>query len=143
MYCNQLTMQMQAEAKDIFSLLFDIEKWGDLLPHCVAAQLIEQDENHQVAVIKIQSGKKIDTIKTVRRFEQNKWISFEQTPPPAPLQIHRGKWILTDKDGGTEVVVIHELKTKFGRLLESFIWHFFVKKHSLATLNKVKKEVEK
>jgi len=146
MYRGKIVMEIEAAPDRIYEHLFHIDKWHWLLPHCQNVQLEKDDGREQIAIMEIKNGRDIERIRTVRHFAENQWITFDQTPPPAPLAVHRGKWTLEKNGPGTRVTVDHDIAAKnrtFSWFIERLAWMMVFRKNSLATLKQIKKVVAK
>jgi ribosome-associated toxin RatA of RatAB toxin-antitoxin module len=141
---RRLVVEMQARPEQVYALLFEIENWTRLLPHCEGVKLESLTEDEQVAVMQIRSGGRMEEIRTVRRFEKDCWISFDQIPAPPPFERHRGRWTLEPTEGGVRVEVEHEIAGRgpvIGWFRERIGWTFFVKRNSQVTLQRIKEEL--
>jgi aromatase len=145
MYQGKLTFVIKSSPEKVYGLLFDIKNWSQLLPHCEQVDIEKNTNSEQIAIMIIKNGNHIERIRTIRNFEKDKWITFNQSPPPPLFSIHNGKWTLKKIPSGTSVEVIHNIEIKkriFASLIEYIVWLFFLKGNSLTTLRKIKERLE-
>ena len=95
-------------AELVSRLLQDAASWPWLLPHCNDVRMIYDDGAFQEFVMVVQVGEKTEVIRSIRVLSPNRIEYFQPEPPPA-LREHRGRWTVTERPDGVEVVSWHDV----------------------------------
>lgn len=136
---------IQAPVSEVYKRLYEIEKWPDLLPHVEEIKPIVINDKEQRVIMTIRNSNGTESIETVRTFEKDKYITFNQPKPPKPLSVHNGIWVLEKLNNGTLVKSIHEIDNNthiISRIVSLIAWNLFIKKNSLLTLRSIKLDLE-
>ncbi len=136
---------VNAPVEKVYHFLYTIRKWPDWLPHCQEIRIKSENSDHQHLIMVIKKKAGMEEIETIRTFKPDKCIAYTQPHPPKPLRIHDGQWILNPVDKGTIIESVHEIKAGnwiLGGFIPFMVWHFFIKKNSLLTLQSAKLSLE-
>ena len=106
-------------AKQMFSLVNNINSYSTFLPWCIHSAILASKENWVCAELKIQEGLLKTTLRTHNEFSPPD--SIRMTQVQGPFKAFRGIWIFTalsETASKTELALDFELQRKF-RLLVS------------------------
>lgn len=134
---------IQANRKEVFSFLCDVENRPKIIPLLEKVILINSDElSLGTKYIEVSSiaGRRIETTYMVSVFEENEQISVVSVKSIFPIRVDM---TLRSTDEGTRVDIELEAKLKgIYALGESFI-KLIVKRQTFEILMNIQKEVEK
>ncbi len=136
---------MQAPPERVFALAADIARWPELLPHYRWVRILEEHDGQRTAEMAARRGP-----------FPVKWTARQRLVPEhgrIAYQHVRGitvgmdvEWRLTESDGGTQVVIVHDLvprhwllRTRVTRWIAA---EFFVKGIAARTLYHLKRIAE-
>jgi len=141
---NEIWMRVPPER--VFELVAEISRWPVLLPHYRWVRVLEERAGGRVAEMAARRGLfPVKWTSVQRLFPENGRICYHHISG-----ITRGmdvEWRLTPRDGGTQVVIVHDLALA-GRLLRTelagwIIGHLFVEAIAGRTLHHLKEFGEK
>lgn len=96
--------------EEFYSLLSDIHKWPDILPHCTDVKVIYEDAKYQEFVMEIIGDSGNEHFRSIRQCDRDTLtISYFQPEPPALLKKHSGRWVMQARGGRTEIIVEHSI----------------------------------
>lgn len=136
---------LKAPLDRVYELFYRIKDWPLMLSHCDRIDLIDQGRKIQHLFMTVMTGKKTETIETIRICDDNRKIKFFQPSPPKPLCVHNGSWNFIPCANGTLVESVHDIKANgvFSILIPFVAWYFFIRKNSLLTIESIRSYVEK
>lgn len=103
-------IEIQATAKQIYGLLYEVQNWPQVLPHCKQINVIYEDGRNQefeMTVVGVQG--KLEVMRSVRHGYNNRSIEYFQPSLPPALQRHEGKWTITETGNGTRLESWHRI----------------------------------
>jgi aromatase len=107
------TVQIQGTAQDVYSFLYEAQRWEERLPHVARVALTEDVPNVQVLEIDTRTRDgSVHTTKSIRLCTPHSTILYKQTRLPALLTAHNGIWTLEENDGGVAVTSQHTVVIK-------------------------------
>lgn len=107
--------------EEVYSVLADVTRWPDILPHCEGVDIIYDDAENQEFVMHIRTPHGTEHFRSIRNCKRDELsISYFQPVPPAVLKTHRGNWVVRATAEGTEVISEHAVRVDTERCREMF-----------------------
>lgn len=99
---------IDAPVHDVFTPLWDVSRWPDLLTHVDAVTVHSRGKNqHRFSMTLGSTANHVHTVESVRIAHPDQWVAFKQIKTPAGVYGHAGTWTLEESDGRTCVTVRH------------------------------------
>lgn len=136
-----------------FDLLWDADRWPEILPHVLGLRMLEAKKNYQRFEMETRGAAGTHTTESIRECTPGREVRYRQVRPPAMLIEHRGRWLIEPSATGVALTSEHTIEiresaieTALGRpyTLEeaALLSRHMIGNHSVATLNVVKARAE-
>lgn len=147
------TLDMATSPARAFELLWQAERWPELLPHVESVRLLAEKPNFQQFEMATRGPTGLHVTESVRESTPSQEIRYHQVRPPAMLTEHSGRWLLAETEQGVRITSEHTIEIRpdaiedaLGRpysLSEAaLLSRHMIGNHSVATLKVVKRTAE-
>lgn len=103
-------IEIKSTARQVFDLLYQVQEWPQVLPHCKKIKLLYEDgHNQEFEMTVVGVGEKLEVMRSIRHGYANRMIEYFQPSLPLALQRHEGRWVITDKKNGVYLESWHRI----------------------------------
>jgi len=103
-------IEIKATAEQVFNLLYNVQDWPQILPHCKKIKMIYEDgRNQEFEMTVIGAQENLEVMRSIRHGYANTTIEYFQPSLPPALQRHEGKWIITEAENGVYLEAWHSI----------------------------------
>jgi ribosome-associated toxin RatA of RatAB toxin-antitoxin module len=146
-------LRVAAAAERVYSLLWEVERWPQMLPHVKRIAVHSQNADYQDFEMETVGPAGAHVNRSTRWGSPHAAIRYEQTQPPRLFRVHRGVWTIEAGDGGVTVKSAHSIELEpaqiepvlgrpYSPVEAAVLVRHFVGNHSTATLNVIKQLAE-
>lgn len=96
------TVEVDGSAKDIYDFLNEAQLWEERLPH--VARVALEEETAGLQILEMDTSTKdgsVHTTRSVRVCQPHSSIVYKQIVVPRLMTLHTGRWLITERDGGS------------------------------------------
>ncbi len=103
-------IEINATAEQVFNLLYNVQEWPQLLPHCKKINMLYEDgHNQEFEMTVIGAQDKLEVMRSIRHGHANNLIEYFQPSLPPALKRHEGKWLITETEHGIYLEAWHSI----------------------------------
>ncbi|BBB90954.1 MAG TPA: SRPBCC family protein [Methylomusa anaerophila] len=103
-------IEIKTTAGQVYNLLYNVQEWPKLLPHCQKITMLYEDGRNQEFEMTVTGAQdKTEVMRSIRHGYANNIIEYFQPSLPPALQRHEGKWIITGTENGVHLEAWHSI----------------------------------